>query len=348
MVLEPTEMPLGMELQLSAQQSVLRYNFRTEEQFIDKICACPDLAACKEFSKQPESAGVVKIVSDESPAAAAVSEKRTVSVESKRAPEKADSSAAAKTAQAAQQKTQGNRKLLALAACVLGVVAIVLICLFALPGNGAPEDSGKNNEMVVHVKLPESWTDARLRAWSDPSGREAFDEWPGLPLEMGADGWYIGTVPSWVNRISITGDNGAYESLYAPLEGKDVWVTVREDNRLLTSNKAPAGTKIKVYASVNTLQNPHCWAWTANGDVFDVWPGEPMTASGDWYTIELPKGTVGIIISDQTVDFKSEDLILESGFDVWFYECDTYYLWDHREIPEDALKEAFDAVGADY
>ena len=50
-VLNPTEMPLGMELQLSAQQSVIRYNYRTEEQFIQKICACPDLACCQ---KQPE------------------------------------------------------------------------------------------------------------------------------------------------------------------------------------------------------------------------------------------------------------------------------------------------------
>ena len=45
-VLEPTEMPLGMELQLSAQQSVLRYNYATEEQFIEKICACPEMDNC--------------------------------------------------------------------------------------------------------------------------------------------------------------------------------------------------------------------------------------------------------------------------------------------------------------
>lgn len=52
-VLSQTEMPLGMELQLSAQQSVLRYNFKTEEAFLDKICACPDLKPCrKELSTE--------------------------------------------------------------------------------------------------------------------------------------------------------------------------------------------------------------------------------------------------------------------------------------------------------
>lgn len=45
-VLEPTKMPLGMELQLSSQQSVVRYNYETEAMFVDKICNCPDLNCC--------------------------------------------------------------------------------------------------------------------------------------------------------------------------------------------------------------------------------------------------------------------------------------------------------------
>lgn len=59
-VLEPTEMPLGMELQLSAQQSVIRYNYRTEEQFIQKICSCPDLACCLEQQELPEQEPVAE------------------------------------------------------------------------------------------------------------------------------------------------------------------------------------------------------------------------------------------------------------------------------------------------
>ena len=52
-VLEETEMPLGMEMQLSTQQSILRYNFSTWEAFIDKILKCPDLAPCKREGSEP-------------------------------------------------------------------------------------------------------------------------------------------------------------------------------------------------------------------------------------------------------------------------------------------------------
>ena len=46
-VLEKTNMPLGMEMQLSAQQSILRYNYASREAFIDKILLCPDIAPCR-------------------------------------------------------------------------------------------------------------------------------------------------------------------------------------------------------------------------------------------------------------------------------------------------------------
>ena len=48
-LLEESEMPLGMEMQLSAQQCVMRHGYRSEEKFIDKICACPDLEPCREL-----------------------------------------------------------------------------------------------------------------------------------------------------------------------------------------------------------------------------------------------------------------------------------------------------------
>ena len=46
-VLEPTEMPLGMEMQLSAQQSIVRYNYDSWDAFIGKILLCPDLKSCE-------------------------------------------------------------------------------------------------------------------------------------------------------------------------------------------------------------------------------------------------------------------------------------------------------------
>ena len=47
-LLEPTEMSLGMELQLSAQQCILRHNFAEEEDFIQKILSSPDLQPCRD------------------------------------------------------------------------------------------------------------------------------------------------------------------------------------------------------------------------------------------------------------------------------------------------------------
>lgn len=44
--LEKTDMPLGMEMQLSTQQSILRYNYTTWGSFIEKILKCPDLTPC--------------------------------------------------------------------------------------------------------------------------------------------------------------------------------------------------------------------------------------------------------------------------------------------------------------
>lgn len=47
-LLEPTEMSLGMEMQLSAQQCILRHNYTDEEEFIQKILSSPDLQPCRD------------------------------------------------------------------------------------------------------------------------------------------------------------------------------------------------------------------------------------------------------------------------------------------------------------
>ena len=52
--LEPTDMPLGMEMQLSAQQSIFKYNYSTWEGFCNKILMTPELSLCKSSSDVPE------------------------------------------------------------------------------------------------------------------------------------------------------------------------------------------------------------------------------------------------------------------------------------------------------
>ena len=46
--LEKTDIPLGLELQISAQQSVLRYNFSSEEDFLKKLYSTPAFEPCLE------------------------------------------------------------------------------------------------------------------------------------------------------------------------------------------------------------------------------------------------------------------------------------------------------------
>lgn len=45
-VLEPTEMSLGMEMQLSAQQCIMKYTYTSDADFFRKVCSCPDLLPC--------------------------------------------------------------------------------------------------------------------------------------------------------------------------------------------------------------------------------------------------------------------------------------------------------------
>ncbi len=49
-MVEPTEMSLGLEMQLSAQLMLMRYNYATDAQFFKKLCSCPDLEPCRERS----------------------------------------------------------------------------------------------------------------------------------------------------------------------------------------------------------------------------------------------------------------------------------------------------------
>ena len=72
-LLEETEMPLGMQMQLSAQQSILRYNYDSWQAFINKILACPDIVPClKEPEPEPVPAAPVATVPEPAPAPAPV------------------------------------------------------------------------------------------------------------------------------------------------------------------------------------------------------------------------------------------------------------------------------------
>ncbi len=53
-MLEPTKMTLGMEMQLSSQHCLVWDNYREEKDFLRKLLSSPDLECCKEAAEAPE------------------------------------------------------------------------------------------------------------------------------------------------------------------------------------------------------------------------------------------------------------------------------------------------------
>ena len=70
--------------------------------------------------------------------------------------------------------------------------------------------------------------------------------------------------------------------------------------------KVPAGTA-----------TPKLWAWGDYGDAFSTWPGNELTADGEWYVVDVPMGTVGLIVNTDGDTDKSADIAVDGDKDVW-------------------------------
>ena len=79
----------------------------------------------------------------------------------------------------------------------------------------------------------------------------------------------------------------------------------------------PAQTEmINVYVIIDSETAPMAWAWGANGDVFETWPGQAMTAEGDMWKIEVPKGTTGFIANNGN-GTQTDDIAIDGTKDCW-------------------------------
>ncbi len=177
-------------------------------------------------------------------------------------------------------------------------------------------------KFVVHASVPESWETVNMWAWLHPDGTNAFTAWPGDPMTAGADGWYTGKVPAWVNRLIVNGNAGSVQTADIEIEGKELWITVNEDLSYEITYEDPAlsADKVKIYAQVpEDWAEPGCWAWLhPDGvNVFEAWPGEAMTKAGDWYVISVPNWTNSVIINANAGGVQTSDLTIETGKDVW-------------------------------
>ena len=143
--MEDIELPVGLELQLSSQQSVLYYTYDSEERFLDKIETCQHLRPCKRAAGEsgPTVSGAAESSMAESGAAAAHT---GGSVSAKAADASAARGAASGrmgasgTSSAAGAKLAPNKIALIAGACV----AVLVIFFLVNPGkkkNTEPENA---------------------------------------------------------------------------------------------------------------------------------------------------------------------------------------------------------------
>lgn len=99
--MEDLEVPAGMQLQLSAQQSVLYYQYDSEERFLDKVETCQYLGPCRRDDDEKPLSG-------------------------------------ADTVPAAVSKSEGTKKPVK-AAVIAGICLIALLCIFWIAGLGGKD-----------------------------------------------------------------------------------------------------------------------------------------------------------------------------------------------------------------
>lgn len=209
--LEPTDMPLGMELQLSAQQSVLRHNYSSEAKFIEKICACPDIDCCRIASAQREA------ISAEGPRSSL--NEKSFQEETDFARSKPAVTTEEKTLEKSENKKNGKGLAVITCALILAVVAAVLF--FCLPSGGQTGEAA--DTITVYASVPDDWQDPHCWAWAAKG--DVFDEWPGESLAWNGS-WYTISIPGWASGVLINSvDMQTYD---IPVEaGYDVWIVVR-------------------------------------------------------------------------------------------------------------------------
>ena len=118
-VLQPTEMSLGMEMQLSAQQCIMKYTYASEDDFLRKLCSCPDLQPCL---GQPKAAPVVPPAAAPTPAPKPQPEKKPI-----------------------------DKKLIGILAGAAAAVVVLAVALILVLGGGS--DEGDKN---LDTQLPQN------------------------------------------------------------------------------------------------------------------------------------------------------------------------------------------------
>lgn len=158
-ILEPVEMSPGMEMQISTYQSVLRYKYADEEQFLQRLLSVTLLAPCKEPEPAPEPAPAAEPSPTPAPPA----------------PVREERPAPAKAAPAA-----GAKKWLpfALGGAALALAAVILAVVLSAGPKGTGKDGGDNPGASEPVDREDNDRDKDKDKDRDDSGTEPEESEP--------------------------------------------------------------------------------------------------------------------------------------------------------------------------
>lgn len=182
-ILEPTEMSLGMEMQLSAQQCIMKYSYATDESFFTKVCSCPDLQPCLSKVEAKEET-VVPVQPIHTPAPAPK-------------PQQIQPKESAKPL---------DKKMIGIIAVAAAAVLLVVILLFSLGGK-----DDQDNTLGGDTR-----GESNLGTSGQTEGSEPEDSKPNKP-EGKTDEIYL----SYANQV-ITADDIAYISQQNQLDKLEV------------------------------------------------------------------------------------------------------------------------------
>lgn len=201
---------------------------------------------------------------------------------------------------------------------------IVMMVVFQVPVKAAPAE----DMTIIYTQVPQDWKEPCIWAW-DEDGNNAFEAWPGetMKADSSNEGWYYVWVPSWANHVIINGNEGNIQTEEQILEGKNAWITVASEKEVAISYEQQTTGEIPEYVETFTVhakvadswKEPNLWAWSApdGTNVYDAWPGEPMTEGEDgWYDMEVPTWVNSLIVNANNGEVQTEDLSVDAA-EIW-------------------------------
>lgn len=203
----------------------------------------------------------------------------------------------------------------------------------------------------VHVKVPESWSEPNMWAWSAPDGTNVFENWPGEALTMGENDWYTMELPAWVNSIIVNGNGGEVQTEDISIDAAELWITVLEDGSADFTYNDPdkeevANITVRVMAPSDWTA-PNLWAWSApdGTNAFASWPGEALEEDENgWLKMQVPGWVNSLIVNGNEGSVQTTDISVDAGKDVWLVvkgpeEAEVYY----EEPQEEAVEPSEEA-----